>query len=124
MTGPDSTPDLKPRSRDVTDGLERAASRGMLRAVGMSRSGLRATVRWESVITAVLGAGIGMALGTFGGWGLIRALAAQEGFISFEAPVTTLIVVLVGAAGAGVLAAVRPARRAGRLDIIASMADQ
>ena len=35
MTGPDSTPDLKPRSRDVTDGLERAASRGMLRAVGM-----------------------------------------------------------------------------------------
>ncbi len=35
MTGPDSTPDLKPRSRDVTDGLEKTAARGMLRAVGM-----------------------------------------------------------------------------------------
>ena len=75
-------------------------------------------VRWESVIVAVFGTVGGVVLGAFLGWGLMRALSVEEGFGSFALPVAPLSVILGLAALAGVVAAVRPARRAARLDIL------
>ncbi|MET0908615.1 MAG: FtsX-like permease family protein [Ilumatobacteraceae bacterium] len=101
---------------------ERTRELGLLRAIGQSRSQLRSALRWESVIVAVFGTIGGLGLGTFLGWGLMRALQAQVGFGVFAAPVTALAVILGLAAVAGILAAVRPARRAARLDILGAIA--
>jgi putative ABC transport system permease protein len=101
---------------------ERTRELGLLRAVGQSRRQLRSSVRWESVIVAVFGTLGGIALGTFLGWGLVRALSVQEGFGTFAAPVNQLAVIVVLAAAAGVVAALRPARRAARLDILDAIA--
>ncbi|MGH9113326.1 MAG: ABC transporter permease, partial [Acidimicrobiales bacterium] len=97
--------------------LERTRELGLLRAVGMSRSQLRATVRWESVIIAVFGTLLGLAVGLLGGWGLVTALG-DEGFEVFEIPYGTLIIVVLIAAAAGIFAAVWPAWRASRMDVL------
>jgi putative ABC transport system permease protein len=103
---------------------ERSRELGLLRAVGLTRGRLRAMVRWESVITAVVGTVVGLGVGTFLGWGLVRALSAQEGFVSFQLPTSSLAVVLVLSIAAGVLAAVRPAHRAAKLDVLAAIAER
>ena len=100
---------------------ERTRELGLLRAVGQTRSEVRSTVRWESVIVAIFGTLGGIGLGVFLGWGLMRALVAQEGFGAFAAPINSLAVVLVLAALAGVVAAWRPSRRAGQLDILSAI---
>jgi putative ABC transport system permease protein len=101
---------------------ERTRELGVLRAVGQTRRQLRSTVRWEAVIVAVFGTIGGLVLGTFLAWGLIEAVAAQEGFGSFAVPIVPLLLILALAAAAGILAAVRPARRAARLDILSAIA--
>jgi putative ABC transport system permease protein len=101
---------------------ERTRELGLLRAVGQTRRQLRRTVRWESVIIAVFGTIGGLGLGTFLGWGLMRSLAATEGIGTFVAPANTLVIVLIAAIVAGVLAAVRPARRAAKLDVLDAIA--
>src|SRR5699024_9715033 len=101
---------------------ERTRELGLLRAVGQTRSQMRATVRAESVITAVFGTIGGLGLGTFLGWALVRVVTADEGFGSVTIPTSTLLVITVIAVLAGVLAAVRPARRAARLDILTAVA--
>jgi putative ABC transport system permease protein len=80
-------------------------------------------VRWESVIIAVFGTVGGLALGVFLGWGFFEA-AASESLGTFSVPATQLVVVLVAGAAAGVLAAVRPARRAARLDVLTAIASE
>ncbi len=100
---------------------ERTRELGLLRAVGQTRSEVRSTVRWESVIVAIFGTLGGIGLGVFLGWGLMRALVAQEGFGAFAAPIDSLAIVLVLAALAGVVAAWRPSRRAGQLDILSAI---
>src|SRR5262249_19655542 len=57
--------------------LERIRELGLLRALGMTRPQLRAMIRWEAVVIAVLGALLGLAVGTFFGWALVRALHDQ-----------------------------------------------
>ena len=102
---------------------ERTREIGLLRALGQSRSQLRATVRWESVVTAALGAAGGLALGTFLGWGVMRAAFADTGFDAvFTLPVTSIVAIVVLAVAAGVVASVRPARRAARLDVLDALA--
>jgi putative ABC transport system permease protein len=101
---------------------ERTRELGLLRAVGQTRRQLRSTVRWEAVIVAIFGTIGGLGLGTFLGWGLIEAIAAQEGFGSFVVPVVPLAAILALAAAAGVVAALRPARRAAKLDILSAIA--
>lgn len=101
---------------------ERTRELGLLRAVGQSRSQVRSTVRWESVIVSVFGTVCGVALGSFLGWGVMEALASSEGFGAFTLPTTTLGMILGLAALAGVVAAIRPARRAARLDILPALA--
>jgi putative ABC transport system permease protein len=100
---------------------ERTRELGLLRAVGQERRQLRSSLRWESVIVAVFGTVGGLGLGTFLGWGLMRAMKAQGAFGVFQAPLVPLAVILGLAALAGVLAAVRPARRAARMDVLAAI---
>ena len=97
--------------------FERTREIGLLRAVGMTRRQVRSMVRWEAVIVAVFGAGLGVAVGSVFGWALVRA-AADEGLQVLEFPAGRLVTYVVVAAVAGVLAAVFPARRAARLDVL------
>ena len=93
---------------------ERTREIGMMRAVGTTRGQIRAIVRSESVITCAIGGLIGLGVGLFLGWVMIKGL--EDEVLSFSVPVGTLIVVFVLAVIAGVLAAVFPARRAARLN--------
>jgi putative ABC transport system permease protein len=97
--------------------VERTRELGLLRAVGATRRQVRTVVRRESVLMSMLGAVTGLALGTGAGVALSRALA-DEGISRVTVPVTTLLVYLVVAAGVGVLAAIGPARRASRVDVL------
>ncbi|MGH8982941.1 MAG: FtsX-like permease family protein, partial [Acidimicrobiia bacterium] len=103
---------------------ERRRELGLLRAVGQTRRQMRTMVRWESVVVALFGTVGGVGLGLFLGWGLFKALAAQEGFGTFAAPVGQLVTVLVAGAIAGILAGVRPARRAARLEVLDAIASE
>jgi putative ABC transport system permease protein len=98
---------------------ERTRELGMLRAIGMSKRQVRTMVRYEAVITALIGAILGMVLGV-----IFAALIAQplkaEGF-TLSYPIGSLAVLLVLAALAGVVAAILPARRASRLDVLDSL---
>ena len=98
---------------------ERTRELGMLRAIGMSRRQVRTMIRYEAVITALIGAILGMVLGL-----VFAALIAQplkdEGF-TLSYPIGSLVALLVVAALAGVLAAIAPARRASRLDVLESL---
>jgi len=96
---------------------ERTRELGLLRAVGATRGQVRSMIRWESVITALLGAVQGIVVGCVLGWAVVLALHDQ-GFREFTLPVTTLVFVLIIAIVCGVLAAARPARRAARLDVL------
>jgi putative ABC transport system permease protein len=101
--------------------FERTRELGLLRAVGMTRRQVRAVVRWESVIVAVLGALLGAGLGVAFGLALTRGLAS-EGMSIVQVPVGRLAVYVALAAVAGVLAAVGPARRAARVDVLRAVA--
>jgi putative ABC transport system permease protein len=101
---------------------ERTREIGLLRAVGQSRSSVRSTVRWESVIIAIFGTIGGLGLGTLICWGLVRAISVTEGFGTFAPSMTTMVIVLGVSIVAGVVAAVRPARRAARLDVLEAIA--
>jgi putative ABC transport system permease protein len=98
---------------------ERTRELGMLRAIGMSRRQVRTMIRYEAVITALIGALLGMVLGV-----IFAALIAQplkdEGF-TLSYPVGTLALLLVFAAIAGVVAAIGPARRASRLNVLEAL---
>jgi putative ABC transport system permease protein len=99
---------------------ERTRELGMLRAVGMSRKQVRRLVRYEAVITALIGAVLGTILGVIFATLVSRPLA-DEGF-ELSYPIGTLFVLLVLAALAGVLAAIWPARRAAKLDVLRALA--
>jgi putative ABC transport system permease protein len=95
---------------------ERTRELGMLRAVGMSRRQVRRMVRIESVITAGIGAILGTVLGIVFSLIVSRPLA-DEGFV-FVLPVPTLIIFFILAGIAGVVAAIPPARRASKVDVL------
>ncbi len=100
--------------------FERTRELGTLRAVGMSRRQVRRMVRHESVITAMIGATLGIAAGLALAGGLVAWLGSYG--LSFAIPVPSLAAVAVVAALAGVVAAALPARRAARLDVLGALA--
>ena len=100
--------------------FERTRELGLLRAVGTSRRQVRRTVRYEATITALIGALLGVVVGVLFALVLAQPLEA-EGF-TFTIPVGTLVVLLVVAAVLGVLAAIGPARRAARIDVLRALA--
>jgi putative ABC transport system permease protein len=97
--------------------VERTRELGLLRAVGGTRRQVRTVVRLESVLMALLGALTGVALGTVSGIALSRALLDQ-GITELQVPTGTLAIYLVIAAAVGVLAALGPARRASKVDVL------
>ena len=106
---------------------ERIREMGLLRAVGETRRQLRSMIRWESVIIAVFGTISGLGVGLFLGWALVQAASEGTGDMiapAFAAPLGQLAIVLVVGAVAGVLAGLRPARRAARLNVLEAIATE
>ncbi|MFA9401162.1 MAG: ABC transporter permease, partial [Acidobacteriota bacterium] len=95
---------------------ERTRELGMLRAVGMSRRQIRRMVRYEAVITAVLGAIAGLIIGVV--FAFLLGIPLEGDGFALSYPIPTLIVILILTALAGVIAAIYPARKASRLDIL------
>ena len=99
--------------------FERTREIGMLRAVGMTRRGARRMVRHESIITALIGAALGMPIGIAAAALVTRSMSEYE--VGFSLPLLTLGAFALVAIAAGILAAVLPARRAGRLDVLRAL---
>ena len=99
--------------------FERTRELGMLRAVGMTRRQVRRMIRHESVITGLIGAALGLPLGLFLAALVTKALSDQG--LSFSLPISSLVTFTVVAVIAGLLAAVAPARRASRIDVLAAL---
>jgi putative ABC transport system permease protein len=102
---------------------ERRHEIGLLRAVGIARGQVRSAVRWEAVIIALFGTALGLAIGIIFGAAIVRSLRSA-GFTGFAIPYGQLLVVALIAAGAGVIAAIQPARKAAKLDILSSIATE
>ncbi len=103
--------------------VERTRELGLLRAVGMSRGHLRGMVRWEAALIAVYGTVLGLAVGLFLGWSLVFAIK-ESGIETARTvvPLGQLAAIVVIAGSCGVLAALLPARRAARLDVLDAVA--
>jgi len=100
---------------------ERTRELGLLRALGQRRAQARGMIRWESVIIAVFGTVGGVILGTFLGWAVVRS-SSSAALGVFAAPPLQLVLFLVLGAVTGILAGIRPARRAARLNMITALA--
>lgn len=109
---------------------ERTRELGLLRAVGQTAAQLRSMVRWEAAIVAAFGCLLGLAAGTFVGWAVVKAAIGSGRSLgpvavtAVSVPPAQLIVAIVVGVLAGILAVVRPARRAGRLDVLAAIANE
>ncbi len=103
--------------------FERTRELGLLRAVGMARRQVRSMIRGESVIISVMGAIIGLAVGVLFGWALVADFSG-EGLSELVIPVGQLITYVVVAGILGVIAALLPARRAARLDILQAISHE
>ena len=95
---------------------ERTREIGLVRAIGMSRGQVRATVRYESVITSIIGAIMGIVVGIVFAWVVTTRFAGQG--ITFSIPGGQLVVFVILAIVVGVIAAILPARRAAKIDIL------
>jgi putative ABC transport system permease protein len=97
--------------------FERTRELGMLRAIGMTRRQVRRMIRHESVVTALIGATLGIALGIAFG----ALLVSRVDFIEFTLPVGSLVIFAVAAILVGIVAAMYPARRASRLNVLEAL---
>jgi putative ABC transport system permease protein len=94
--------------------VERTREIGMLRAIGTTRPQMRAMVRYEAIITSVIGGILGIVIGAVFSWIIVKAL--EDFGFEFSVSAVPLIVILIAAIVVGVLAAILPARRAARLN--------
>jgi putative ABC transport system permease protein len=95
----------------------------MMRAIGTSRSQIRQLIRYESLITAMIGGILGLLIGVVGAV-LVTIFALSGSGYVVSIPVGTLLVLLIAAAFAGLSAALAPARRAARLDVLQALAGE
>jgi putative ABC transport system permease protein len=102
---------------------ERTRELGMMRAIGTSRRQIRQMIRYESVITALIGGVLGLVIGIVGAVLVTSFALSGSGYVQ-AIPVGTLAVLLVVAALAGVIAAQLPARRAARLDMLRAISGE
>jgi putative ABC transport system permease protein len=103
--------------------FERRRELGMLRAIGTSRRQVRQMIRYESIITALIGGVLGIFFGIVLALILAAATLSGSGFV-FSIPVPTLVILFVLSGLAGLVAAAWPARRAARVDILEALATQ
>ncbi|MBV2152278.1 ABC transporter permease [Kitasatospora sp. SUK 42] len=101
--------------------FERKREIGMLRAIGLDRRGIKRMVRLESVVISLFGAGIGLLLGCFIAWAVNGTLKSSLAGLTTVLPYGQLAVFLALAGVVGLVAAIWPARRAARLDILSSI---
>ncbi len=99
--------------------FERTRELGMLRAVGMTRRQVRMMIRYESIVTSLMGATLGIVVGVFLAALIIHPLSSQG--IVFVVPYTQLVYFVLAAIVVGILAAVIPARRAARLNVLRAL---
>ncbi|GHJ39626.1 ABC transporter permease [Streptomyces sp. TS71-3] len=103
--------------------VERTREIGLMRAIGLSRRQLRRMIRLESVVIALFGALLGLGLGM--GWGATaQKLLALEGLRTLDIPWPTIITVFIGSAFVGLVAALLPAFRAGRMNVLGAIATE
>jgi len=99
--------------------FERTREIGMLRTIGMTRRQARRMIRHESVITALIGAVLGLSLGLFLAGLVTKALSKYD--VQFAIPAAELVGFTLVAVVAGVAAAILPARRASRLNVLEAL---
>ena len=99
--------------------FERTRELGMLRAIGMTRRQTRRMIRHESIVTALIGATLGIGVGLF--LAVITTLALSDYGVVFAVPYGTLTVFVGIAVLAGMLAAILPARRASKLNVLEAL---
>ncbi|MEU7644964.1 ABC transporter permease [Streptomyces huasconensis] len=103
--------------------VERTREIGLLRAIGLGRRQLRRMIRLESVVIAVFGALLGLALGLV--WGVaVQQVLALQGMKELAFPWTTIIAVVIGSVVVGLAAALLPALRASRMNVLAAIAHE
>ncbi|WP_406438911.1 ABC transporter permease [Streptomyces sp. NBC_01613] len=103
--------------------VERTREIGLLRAIGLARRQLRRMIRLESVVIAVFGAVLGLALGLI--WGVCtQQVLALQGMKALAIPWTTIVAVVIGSAVVGIVAALLPALRASRMNVLAAIAHE
>ena len=100
---------------------ERTRELGMMRAIGTSRPQVRQMIRYESVITSLIGGVFGLVIGVVGAILVVTLALSGSGYV-LSIPFGTLVILLFVAALAGLLAAQLPARRAARLDLLQALA--
>jgi putative ABC transport system permease protein len=105
--------------------LERTRENALLRSLGLTRRQLRAMLAAESLLMALVAAGLGIALGLVYGWtGTAALMGGQADDLAYAIPVGQLVTVAAVAAVAGLLASILPARRAARVAPAAALADE
>ncbi len=102
---------------------ERTRELGMMRAIGTSRRQVRQMIRYESLITAMIGGVLGLVIGVVGAVLVTELTLSGSGYV-LSLPLGLLAVLLIAAAGAGLLAGQIPARRAARLDVLTALASE
>lgn len=100
---------------------ERTRELGLLRAVGMDRSGVRSSVRMEALLISTFGMVVGLLVGAGVSMAVVRSLR-ELGLVTFSVPITSLVVIAVGAVVFGGLASIRPAQRAAHASILDAIA--
>ncbi|HET8976229.1 MAG TPA: FtsX-like permease family protein [Solirubrobacterales bacterium] len=101
--------------------IERTREIGVLRALGSTRWQIRRTIADESLVIALIGAAMGIAIGAGLGWALLKGLSFGIPGVAYTPPVGTMIGVALAAVVLGLIAAILPARRAARLDVVEAL---
>lgn len=100
--------------------MERTREIGLLRAVGMTRSQIRSSIRYEASIVAIMGTTLGLVVGSFFAWLGVQAIG--DALPEFAMPWTTLAVIALLGTLCGIIAGVLPARRAAKMNVLAAIA--
>ena len=101
---------------------ERTKELGVLRAIGMERRQVRRSIRLEAVVIALFGTVLGLVMG-LGFTAAIISTLGDDGFGTPTVPIATLAIIVIGAIGAGTVAAALPARTAARRPVLDAIAE-